>query len=87
MLDDIAAPHTRSAPSLKTVAYLTRNWQFESISLQRRVRRTSVLRCRLVPISYSIEPRLEWPIVKNGGSTRCLYLDVRSSALPLWAAI
>jgi hypothetical protein len=23
--------------------------------------------------------------VKNGGSKRCLYLDVRSSALPLWA--
>ena len=41
MLDDIAAPHTRSAPSLKTVAYLTRNWQFESISLQERVKRTS----------------------------------------------
>src|SRR6516164_11713616 len=42
--------------------------------------------CRwLVPISYSIELRLEWPIVKNGGSKRCLYLDVRSSALPLWA--
>ena len=50
-------------------------------------RRTSVLRRRLVPISYSIELRLEWPIVKNGGSRWCLYLDLRSNALPLWAAI
>jgi len=69
------------------MALVPRYYKFESISLQRRVRRTSALRRRLVLTSYSIELRLEWPIVKNGGSTRCLYLDVRSSALPLWAAI
>ena len=37
-----------------------------------------------IQLSYSIELRLEWPIVKNGGSRRCLYLDVRSSALPFY---
>jgi hypothetical protein len=37
-----------------------------------------------IQLSYSIELRLEWPIVKNGGSRRCFYLDVRSSALPFY---
>src|SRR6516162_10285301 len=76
-----ARARSRSAAgglSAIAMALVPRYYKFESISLQRRVRRTSALRRRLVPISYSIELRLEWPIVKNGGSTRCLYLDVRS---------
>ena len=47
MLDDIAAPHGRSA--LGTVAYLTRNWKFESSPLQRRVCELSVPERRAPP--------------------------------------
>ena len=61
---------SRLGRSLETVAYLSRNWKFESISLHRRVHGRSVAAYGETP--FDAEDALRWPGPEMKAKIECL---------------